>query len=798
MILAAFLNPGLLALGGALLLVPILIHLLNRRRVNRVPWAAMPWLLAAAKRHQRRLRLENWLILLLRVLAVALLALALARPKIADSALAGMLGSKQSVYLVLDTSYSMDASREGRKVIDLAKAEANAVLSGLGAEDSIAVLVTNDPRLEQGDGLAPRAIVPRSVGREGQAKAKEAVATLGTRDAAAPWSATLLALRDQLANEDVNRLVVLVTDLQRRDWTEEVLAQIDEFLRLPASVRVIDVGGSSRRNLGVANVTTPTRRDAFVGRPLRVSATIENHGPLPVTGARVDVYLDDGKTVLDSLTLPEIRGVDALTSEPGQETATLDLPGSAFRDAGSHVLRVEVTPPASDPDADGLALDSRREYAFTVRDRVRVVAWTRSSDEAALGAETYLRGVYERYGEDERGERVERNPLYELTTVATQSAFLDALKGTGARRQDLVVLANVVPPRAALERIRSFVAGGGALLVFVGDKIQAAALNEAFYTDPATRLLPLAYAERETRKPEDLTGPGPFLVDLERPSSHPLAAPFTGDVARGWIGLMPPRIWGRMSFREVPGGPGPDGGGAEAGGVGRSDHVVLRYADEGHPPFVVEGGFGAGRTLWVSTSIDQGWFERALPFFLPVFLDEAAIYLTRPDAARLNVQVGRRLLVTWLDRDVKDVRFVGPRGMTQTPVRRDGSGDLDRPTFVLDRVGTVGTWRLSYQQGGLAERAETTEIYFAVTPDPAEGALLRAEEARVLSSLPSAADGDFAILTSWTEVTAGGGPGGEGELATLLLWILAALLVVESVLAWAFGRQGTRPEGTGS
>ena len=47
----ALLNPGLLWLGAGLISVPILIHLFNRRRVRRQPWAAMQWLLAAMKKH---------------------------------------------------------------------------------------------------------------------------------------------------------------------------------------------------------------------------------------------------------------------------------------------------------------------------------------------------------------------------------------------------------------------------------------------------------------------------------------------------------------------------------------------------------------------------------------------------------------------------------------------------------------------------------------------------------------------------------------------------------------------------
>ena len=92
--LAFFLNGwGLVSAGAALTAVPILIHLLNRRRVRVVRWAAMAWLLAAMRRNQRRLKLENWLILALRVAAVLLLGVALARPVLTDSALSALAGA---------------------------------------------------------------------------------------------------------------------------------------------------------------------------------------------------------------------------------------------------------------------------------------------------------------------------------------------------------------------------------------------------------------------------------------------------------------------------------------------------------------------------------------------------------------------------------------------------------------------------------------------------------------------------------------------------------------------------------
>ena len=74
MIGLGFLNP-LLLWALPLAAVPILIHLLNRRRFQRVRWAAQEFLLAALKRNRKRLRMEQWLVLLLRTLAVILLVI---------------------------------------------------------------------------------------------------------------------------------------------------------------------------------------------------------------------------------------------------------------------------------------------------------------------------------------------------------------------------------------------------------------------------------------------------------------------------------------------------------------------------------------------------------------------------------------------------------------------------------------------------------------------------------------------------------------------------------------------------
>src|SRR5215831_8971762 len=73
--------PGLLAtlaVAAGAASIPIIIHLLNRNRYRIVPWAAMRFLLAAQRKNTRRMRLEQLILLAVRVLMVVLLVLAMA------------------------------------------------------------------------------------------------------------------------------------------------------------------------------------------------------------------------------------------------------------------------------------------------------------------------------------------------------------------------------------------------------------------------------------------------------------------------------------------------------------------------------------------------------------------------------------------------------------------------------------------------------------------------------------------------------------------------------------------------
>ncbi|MHB8900361.1 MAG: BatA domain-containing protein, partial [Thermoguttaceae bacterium] len=85
-----FLNASLLA-GTALVALPIVLHLIMRRKPRHLEFPALRFLETRRQTNQRQLRLRHLLLLALRVAAIFFLAAALARPSVKFS---GALGSQ--------------------------------------------------------------------------------------------------------------------------------------------------------------------------------------------------------------------------------------------------------------------------------------------------------------------------------------------------------------------------------------------------------------------------------------------------------------------------------------------------------------------------------------------------------------------------------------------------------------------------------------------------------------------------------------------------------------------------------
>ena len=250
-----FLNPFVL-FGLAAAALPILIHLFTRRRPRDVHFPSLEFLTEVHHSEIRRLKLKQWLLLLLRTLAVAMVVLAMARP-----ALRGSLGPNRNasttVVALVDVSGSMGAAARaggtgtgtGATLGAAARGVVSDLLSTLAASDELMLVpydsqphpVTNGPSSDQPRlRSALRAIAPGAAGTD--------------HERALVFAASALAQSHAL-----NRELFWISDFQATG-----LATPDA-LRLPdgpwdrARVYLVPLSPASRVNGAVTDVTlSPT------------------------------------------------------------------------------------------------------------------------------------------------------------------------------------------------------------------------------------------------------------------------------------------------------------------------------------------------------------------------------------------------------------------------------------------------------------------------------------------------------------------------------------------------------------
>lgn len=808
--LGAIQHPGILVAGVIAAAIPILIHLLNRRRVQPRPWAAMSWLLAAVRRHQRRLKMENWLVLLLRALALLLLGLGLARVVVRDSALDVFVRPRRSYVLLLDTSYSTGARDGSRSVSDRIREEAEKVLSDVRGDDVVAIVVSNDLHADRSP-LRPEVVVPRVVGSEGAARAKAALAAASFRptEARAGWAdaITLASPRTLLEEGDPNRMLVWITDLAAVEWSppdarsggdgpartpraglEAMSAALEAVRRSGTDIRIVDAlgaPGKSLSNLAVTDVRLLETSDVFQRRPFSLGVKVANYGEQPIAGAAIRVFLDDAPTPAAQAVVPPLAAAHASPLLAGEQVVTLDVRrDAAFQTPGGHVVRVDVLPPDSEADADAIALDSSRILALDVRSKLHVAAWMQKSRDARWDPTPNAQGVF--VGEDGR-----ESDTFSFRSVATEDDLIRLLDDPQAD-VDLLILADRDPRGSeAAKRITSFVHGGGALLVFVGDDFDPVSWNRAFHDSPESHLLDWSFGPVERRAKDDPKGP--FHLDLSHATKHPISAAFASE-KMAWVRDVPLVMRGRATLVPDPAPARPPTA------PPAPESVVFRFerepgSDAPGPVAAVEGPYakGFGRSLWFGIGIDDAWNPNAVFPFLPVFLNDVALSLTQRPATDRNIEVGQ-VLRALLPSEASAVRLIVPgRGgaIEETPTVRAAATEFDRREVVHDRVGMVGVWKLQYAMpatpgsGSTAPRVVTDVV--SVAPDPTEGFILRAARADVAERTRSS---EARVIDGWTEESDARAAADEGEITQPILWVVLAILLLEPFLAMRFGRHG--------
>ena len=265
-----FLSPWLLC-GLAALVLPIIIHLLHRQRVVQIPFSTLRFLKLVQSKTARRSRVENLLLLLLRCLVFALLALAAARPVVSPKAANWWGGSvPRTIVLVLDNSLSMSYRAGDHTRFDDAKQQTLALLDDLRAGDEVALILAND--------RAQLLIAEPTVDL---ALARQAIQGVLPTQFRSDFGPALREARKIVARSQKRiRHVYLLTDSQKLGWRFEPGTVFDDTWRqCGAQLTVVRTDGLAAINAAVTGVKFRSPVVA-AGAVVRGSATVENFSPV--------------------------------------------------------------------------------------------------------------------------------------------------------------------------------------------------------------------------------------------------------------------------------------------------------------------------------------------------------------------------------------------------------------------------------------------------------------------------------------------------------------------------------------
>ena len=329
-----FLNLALL--GGVFALsIPILIHLFHKSRFQIMDWGAMHLLEAVLRTNQRRIRVEQWILLAIRCAIPAILALCMARP--VWRGFQKLLGdTKTSTVILLDNSYSMAAGRAGTSNFAIARDEAARLLNELklGSDAQIVLM---------GEGGAPLLDEPTyDLARLSQA--------LGKIDAGF-GTATVPAALDYAANvlgrmHEPGRQLIVMTDFQRVSFeaTEDALLgqMLDRLKKLPIAPEVIfwNIGSEVRDNVAVESLDF-SRLMIGVGQKIQIRANLRNFGDVNYPDLRVYFKIDGTEKSVTQLKLgPHEKGQVLFThafDTPGSHVVAQEYPAFATSSRSSAV-----------------------------------------------------------------------------------------------------------------------------------------------------------------------------------------------------------------------------------------------------------------------------------------------------------------------------------------------------------------------------------------------------------------------------------------------------------------------------
>ncbi len=731
---------------GAAAVIPIAIHLLRKRRRVTIRWAAMQLLQKVIDQQSKRSRIQQLILLLLRIAALLLFALAIARPFLqGDGQSNSVLSVRPSkVWIMLvDTSYSMGYQSEGSRSVgsqsaglfvsgqsrmDRAKQLLSQLVNESQAGDAFALVVIDDPS-------RPVIGIPSFDAPSTQAEIQRLSESACGSDLNAALSIANDIAADCKSNaslpQDIE--VVIVSDLGSDAWqsladrsssTGSTSVDSITLARLSqlASVRVETIQDVNPTNVAIESVTLLTNRPT-TGSILNVDITVASYG---ASVKQLPVQLEvDGQVVAS-----DTVDIDAGSKRQVQLQATIQSSGSSVLSA--------VIP------ADNLTIDNRRDVVIeaTQGDRVLIVQKNASSVNPWQIA---LRAAREQATGQSTG-RANGNDS-RVRTVSELSWGSLSLK-----EWDVLLLDDITIAENQIARITGFVEAGGSVIFTWGSHQSLSQLQTA--NERLKKLLGFEF--------RSVSDEADWTIDPMGYRS-PVVAPFSGFPNAGLLTTPIFRYWQINTL---------------------DTNLKIDLGVNSGDPLLVRNRVGLGWVASLLSAPQDGQNSPAnvswnaittWPSFLPLAL-QLVQTVSDVDSSICNRQAGQSL----------SDRLPPFSQATSVKLQRPDQKEVSIAAALTDSSDRLSWTYSGTEMRGVYRTLEPKEAQrqFAVNIDPIQSSLKSIDLQAIRPLIQSSLQTDSEVPR--TEMAKSSS---NDTLSRAILITLILVLLSESLLAWSLGKQ---------
>ena len=417
-----FLNPAVL-FGLLAASIPVLIHLLNLKKLKKIEFSTLTFLKELQKNKIRKLKLKQWLLLALRVLIILLLVTAFARPTLKGIALGGTTSAaKTTAVYILDDTFSMSAVDADGSYFNQSKQIIINLIKNLQEGDEAALVFVSD----QGNEDLKPTLDLDEISKE--VKEADISYSSGTINHALIRASEIID-----RSNNFNKEIYLLSDFQKGRLSDESLPDLSRLLNDKVKLYTFNFSGKDLFNLGIDELKVNTQifeKD----KPVSFDVTVTNYSGQPVGNRVLSLFINGERSAQQSISL-----------SPGEsKSVTMEavVKTTGYIDAFAEL------------EDDDIVQDNKRFTDFYVPDKIPAAIFYDDQDDIKF-VETALSLT----GEAGTIKLTEKNSNQISSFDLSQ---FDVIIITGA--------ANI----SNFDRLKAYLSNGGGLFIMPGNKSNAA------------------------------------------------------------------------------------------------------------------------------------------------------------------------------------------------------------------------------------------------------------------------------------------------------------------------------------